>query len=185
MPWWCRADYAPQVVAEVANWGQPPWVLQATVPAVVMWDCLAESTIMVETPLFVVSWLGATHSHLRTMESPRCWCGAAYDDRKSCDTHSGHDNPRTPAGTYCLPRYDSTSPDTSGRCSPYNIAPAHARAPVLAYYHRPCPCSTHDCQPRNVRKAPPAHVSARRPAPACHYKSAGSTPCTIGSLHCE
>ena len=76
-----------------------------------MCDCLVEPVIVAETPLFAVSWLGATHSHLSMTELPRCWCGATCDDCKSHDAHSGHDDCRTPAGAYCLPHYDSTSPD--------------------------------------------------------------------------
>jgi hypothetical protein len=169
----------------VANWGRPPWALRATVPMAATWDCLAESVIMVETPLSAVSQLGATHSHLRMMELPRCWCGTAYDNHKSRDTYSDHDAPRTPAGTYCLPHYNSASPDASGRCSPYNIVPAHTQAPAFAYYHGPRSQSTHDCRPQSVHEVLAAHVGVRHPAPACCYKSAGSTPCTIGSLRCE
>jgi len=57
------------------------------VPVVVMWDRLVESVIVVETPLLAVSQMGATHNHLRTMELPRCWWGATYDNRKDHDTH--------------------------------------------------------------------------------------------------
>jgi hypothetical protein len=150
-----------------------------------MWDHLLASAIMVETPLFAVSRLGATHSHLRTTESPQCWCGAAYDDRMSHDTHSSHDDPCTPVSAYYLPHYDSTSPDASGYHSPYETGPAHARAPALTDYFRPCPRSAHDCRPQNVHEALPMHDGVKCPAPAYRYKSAGSHPCTIGSLRCE
>jgi hypothetical protein len=104
---WHRADYTCQAVAEVASQGQPPWVLQVMVPVVAIWDCLAELAIVVETPLPAVSQQRATHSHPKRMASPRCWCGAAYDNCRSHATHSDHDAPCTPAGAYRLPHYNS------------------------------------------------------------------------------
>jgi hypothetical protein len=152
---------------------------------VAMWDHLAESVIMVETPLSAVSWQGAMHSHLRMMELPRCWCGAAYDDHKSCDTHSDHDAPRTPAGAYHLPCYDSASLDTSGCWSPYDIGPAHTRLLHLPTTMGHAPHRLMSVDHKMHTKVLPTHVGVRRPAPACCCKSAGSTPCTLGSLHCE
>jgi len=146
------------------------------VPVAAMWDRLVKSAIVVETPLFAVSWMGATHSHLRMMESPRCWCSTAYNNCKDHDTHSDHDNHCTPASTYCLPRYDSASPDTTGRCSQLMLELLCLPA-IMG--HAPVRLTTVD------HEVLPTHVGVIHPAPAYCYKSAGSTPCTLGSLHCE